>query len=197
MKGKKKVFVFDDVDVMTNIERTLPNGIKKPVSFTVRKAHEKTLYEINQEIIEAKKKKKKIKATSGKKKKWVKTLTSNIHKFPKFIRKILLRWMFNHPTFKKKAMGTVNVTAVGMFGTGKGHMIHLTPHTVSLGVGGMDLLPFNYKGDIVNRQMLALTLALDHSVVDGAPAARFFHDLRQWLMYFCHDADWCFKSLPE
>ena len=107
----------------------------------------------------------------------------------------MLNWMFNSPEMKKKSMGTVNVTAVGMFGSGLGHMIHLTPHTASLGVGGMDSLPFNYKGEIVNRDILGLTLALDHSVIDGAPAARFFHDLRQWFMHFCFEADWCFKSL--
>jgi pyruvate/2-oxoglutarate dehydrogenase complex dihydrolipoamide acyltransferase (E2) component len=59
----------------------------------------------------------------------------------------------------------------------------------------MDFLPTNYNGEIKNRQMLGLTLALDHSIIDGGPAARFYHDLRQWLEHFCHDKDWCFKSL--
>jgi hypothetical protein len=36
---------------------------------------------------------------------------------------------------------------------------------------------------------------MDHDVIDGGPATRFFHDVRQWLMFFCHDKDWCFKSL--
>ncbi len=195
MKRNKQLYIFDDVDVMTNIERKLPNGIKKPVSYTIRKAHQKSLYEISQELTEAKKTKT-IAVTSGKKKPWVKKITSNIHKFPKFLRRFFLKWMFASPIMKKNSMGTVNVTAVGMFGSGLGHMIHLTPHTVSLGVGGMDSLPYNVNGEIVNRDILGLTLALDHAIVDGAPAARFFHDLRQWIMHFCHEADWCFKSLP-
>lgn len=195
MKKNKQIYVFNDVDVSTNIERTLPNGKKKPTSYTIRKAQNKSLLEINQELIEAKKLKK-LSVSGGKKKGILKKLTSNIHKYPKFIRKALLKMMFSSPKMKKGAMGTVNVTAVGMFGSGKGHMIHLTPHTASLGVGGMDVLPFNVEGKVINRDMLAITLAIDHSIVDGGPAARFFHDLRQWIMYFCHDAEWCFKSLP-
>ena len=92
-------------------------------------------------------------------------------------------------------MGTVGVTAVGMFGSGMGKMVHITLHTLSLGVWGMDSMPWNHEGKIVNREVVGLTIAMDHAIIDGAPAARFFHDLRQWLMYFCHEADWCFKSL--
>ena len=194
-KKKKELFIFEDVDVLTNIERTMPDGTKKPVNYTVRKAQTKTLKEISDELREAQKSKE-IRVTSGKQKsKLMKIISKNVHKFPKFIRKLILNYNFNSPTFKKKTLGTVGVTAVGMFGSGLGHMIHLTPHTISLGVGGMDLLPFNINGEVVNRELLALTIAMDHAIVDGGPAARFFHDLRQMIMHFCHEADWCFKSL--
>ncbi|WP_371806038.1 2-oxo acid dehydrogenase subunit E2 [Candidatus Lokiarchaeum ossiferum] len=193
-KKKKELYIFEDVDVLTNIERKLPDGTKKPVNYTIRKAQTKTLKEISAELREAQKSKE-ISATSGKQSSLMKKISKNIHKFPKFIRKIILNFLFSSPTFKKNSMGTVGVTAVGMFGSGLGHMIHLTPHTISLGVGGMDVLPFNVNGEIVNRDLIALTIAMDHAIIDGAPAARFFHDLRQMIMYFCHDAEWCFKSL--
>ena len=195
-KGKKKLYVFDDVDVMTNIERELPDGSKKPVSYTIRKAHTKTLKEISQELREAQKTKH-IQAASGQKNALLKKVAKNVHKSPKFMRKLILNYMFKDPKFKKSAMGTVGVTAVGMFGSGMGKMIHLTPHTLSLGVGGMESLPTNYIGEIVLRDQIGLTIAMDHAIIDGAPAARFFHDLRQMFMYFCHDADWCFKSLDN
>ncbi len=195
MRKRKEIFTFQDVDVMTNIEREFPDGSKRPVSYTFRKANEKTLKQISEELREAQKVKT-VTATSTKGKKgWIKWIVKRLPKFPRFIRHLLLRWMFNNPQLKKNAMGTVNVTAVGMFGTGMGKMIHITPHALSLGVGGMDNLPFTIDGKVVPRKMLGLTLAMDHSIIDGAPATRFFHDLRQWLMFFCHDADWCFKSL--
>lgn len=193
-KGKKKLYIFDDVDVMTNIERKLPDGTKKPVSYTIRKAQTKTLKEISQELREAQQVKH-VQAATGQKNPILKKLAKNVHKFPKFIRRIILNKMFSDPIFKKKAMGTVGVTAVGMFGSGMGKMIHLTPHTLSLGVGGMESLPTNYEGKIILRDQIGLTLAMDHAIIDGAPAARFFHDLRQMIMFFCHEADWCFKSL--
>lgn len=193
-KGKKKLYVFDDVDVMTNIERELPDGTKKPVSYTIRKAQTKNLKEISRELREAQKFKH-VQATSGQKNGLLKKVAKNVHKLPKFTRKLILNHMFRDPKFKKNAMGTVGVTAVGMFGSGMGKMIHLTPHTLSLGVGGMESLPTNYNGEIVLRDQIGLTIAMDHAIIDGAPAARFFHDLRQMFMYFCHEADWCFKSL--
>ena len=66
-KGKKKLYIFDDVDVMTNIERKLPDGTKKPVSYTIRKAQTKTLKEISQELREAQQLKH-VQAATGQKK---------------------------------------------------------------------------------------------------------------------------------
>lgn len=196
LKKKKEVYTFDDVDVSTNIERTLPDGMKKPVSYTIRQAHKKNLLEISRELREAQKAKE-VSASTAKRKGIAKFIGANIHRFPKPLRTFFLNKLINDPMFKKNSMGTVNVTAVGMFGSGTGHMIHITSHTVSLGVGGMQSLPYNNNGKVENREVLALTLAMDHSVIDGGPAARFYHDLRQWIEHFSHEADWCFKSLDE
>ena len=51
-KRKSKYYIFDEVDVATNIERNV-DGVKKPVSYTVRNAHIKTLRQIHTEIREA------------------------------------------------------------------------------------------------------------------------------------------------
>ncbi|MHA1454302.1 MAG: 2-oxo acid dehydrogenase subunit E2 [Promethearchaeota archaeon] len=200
MRKKKELYIFNDVDVMTNIERTLADGSKKPISYTIRKANEKTLRQISDELREAQKEKKITATSTGKKsgkKRWIKWVVKRMPDLPRWIRHALLKWMFSKPQLKKNAMGTANVTAVGMFGSGLGYMIHLTPHALSLGVGGMDNVPFTVDGVVMSRKMLGLTLAMDHDIIDGGPAARFFHDLRQWLMFFCHDADWCFKSLEN
>ena len=195
IRKNKEIYTFDDVDVMTNIERTMEDGSKRPVSYTFRKAHKKTLKQISNELREAQKVKQVTATSTEGKKRWIQRVVKRLPYYPKFIRYFLLRLMFNNPMLKKQAMGTVNVTAIGMFGTGMGKMIHVTPHALSLGIGGMEKLPFNVDGKVMNRDLVGMTLAMDHSVIDGAPATRFFHDFREHLMYFCHDADWCFKSL--
>ena len=194
IKNKKMLYVFNDVDVSTNMERTLPDGTKKPVSFTIRKAHTKTLKQISDEIRTAQQKKE-IQATTAKRSKFLARIAKNLHKFPKFIRKMIIIKLLSDPVFKKKNFGTVNVSSIGSFASHHGHAIHLSPHNLSLAVGGMDKLPYNVNGEIINRNLVGITLAMNHTVIDGGPATRFFNDLCQWLSNYCLDADWCFKSL--
>ena len=195
-KGKHEIYTFNDVDFSTNIERTFPDGTKRPTSHTIRKANEKTLREISDELNDAKIAKQQTATDTKGKKGIVRWLIKRIHKMPGWFRRAIIRRMiFKDPVLKKKSMGTVNLTAVGMAGTGMGKMVHITPHSLSIGIGGIEELPYTIEGKVYSRQMVGITLAMDHDVIDGAPAARFFHDARQWLMYTCHDMDWCFPSL--
>lgn len=60
-----------------------------------------------------------------------------------------------------------------MFGQRSGWGIANMPHTLYVVVGGIGEKPAVVDGRIEPREMLSLTLALDHDLVDGAPAARF------------------------
>jgi pyruvate/2-oxoglutarate dehydrogenase complex dihydrolipoamide acyltransferase (E2) component len=82
----------------------------------------------------------------------------------------------------RQRIGTVAVSAVGMFGGGGGFGI--TPLGLfSLGVvvGGMAQRPTVVDGQVAVGDVLDLTLAIDHNVVDGAPAARFAAELRDLI----------------
>jgi pyruvate/2-oxoglutarate dehydrogenase complex dihydrolipoamide acyltransferase (E2) component len=48
-------------------------------------------------------------------------------------------------------------------------------------VGGMSQRPRVVDGQVATRDVLDLTLAIDHNVVDGAPAARFAAEFRELL----------------
>lgn len=80
------------------------------------------------------------------------------------------------------ATGTVQVTAVGMFAGGGGFAV--APPTLAsllVVVGGVSKRP-RVAGDHVQvRDVLDLTVTIDHNVVDGAPAARFGAHLRQLI----------------
>jgi pyruvate/2-oxoglutarate dehydrogenase complex dihydrolipoamide acyltransferase (E2) component len=78
------------------------------------------------------------------------------------------------------AIGTVQVTALGMFAGGGGFAI-APPTLASLAVvvGGISTSPVEVDGHIETLDLLDLTVTIDHNVVDGAPATRFAADLRQ------------------
>jgi len=79
----------------------------------------------------------------------------------------------------RQRAGTVAVTAVGMFGGGSGFGLSpMTLMTLQVVVGGMTRRPRVVDGRIEIRDVLDLTIAIDHNVVDGAPAARFCAYLR-------------------
>jgi pyruvate/2-oxoglutarate dehydrogenase complex dihydrolipoamide acyltransferase (E2) component len=82
----------------------------------------------------------------------------------------------------RQRIGTVGVTAVGMFAGGAGFGITgLTLMSLQVVVGGIAPRPRAVGGDIEIRDVLDLTVTIDHNVVDGAPAARFGADLRQLI----------------
>jgi pyruvate/2-oxoglutarate dehydrogenase complex dihydrolipoamide acyltransferase (E2) component len=48
-------------------------------------------------------------------------------------------------------------------------------------VGGISQKPMVVDGRVEPREVMDLTVTIDHNVVDGAPAARFGADLRRML----------------
>lgn len=89
-------------------------------------------------------------------------------------------------------IGTVCVTALGMFADGGGFAI--APPTLAsllLVVGGVSRRPRAIGDQVQVRDVLDLTLTIDHNVVDGSPATRFAADLRHLLTTAAalHDVD--------
>jgi pyruvate/2-oxoglutarate dehydrogenase complex dihydrolipoamide acyltransferase (E2) component len=80
------------------------------------------------------------------------------------------------------ATGTVQVTAVGMFADGAGYAI--APPTLAslvVVVGGASKRPRAVGDRVEVRDVLDLTITIDHNVVDGGPATRFAADLRRLI----------------
>ncbi len=82
----------------------------------------------------------------------------------------------------RQLTGTVAVTSVGMFAGGGGFAIApLTLMPLQIVIGGMSPRPRAVRGRIEVRDVLDLTVSVDHNVVDGAPAARFGAELRDLI----------------
>jgi pyruvate/2-oxoglutarate dehydrogenase complex dihydrolipoamide acyltransferase (E2) component len=165
---RSQLVLFDDVDIRIQVERDI-RGQKFPVPHIVRAANKKTVRAIQEEIRTVQ-----AQPMSGREMKalpWVTLL-------PGFARQIFLWFMLKNPRLIKEFLGTVGLTAIGMFGDRGGWGIGLPSlHTLSIVVGGIAERPALVDGKVEAHEYLSVTLDFDHDLIDGAPAARFTQHL--------------------
>ncbi len=77
--------------------------------------------------------------------------------------------------------GTFTITNLGFTDVDHFTPILRPPESAVLGVGRIVEKPVAAQGRIVVRPMVGLSLTVDHRIIDGAPAARFLHTLKQML----------------
>jgi pyruvate/2-oxoglutarate dehydrogenase complex dihydrolipoamide acyltransferase (E2) component len=173
-KGRRHLFVFDEVDVALPIEREVA-GQMQPIIFIVRAANTKTFREIHEEIRSAQVGQVSRVWEGFAAGSWLQSLPMPL------IRagwKIFCWMRQAFPQIQKKYGGTVGLTAVGMFGRGSGWGIPLNDHTLDLTLGGIAVKPGVVDGHIRLREYLSVTLSFNHALIDGAPAARFARRLQ-------------------
>jgi pyruvate dehydrogenase E2 component (dihydrolipoyllysine-residue acetyltransferase) len=77
--------------------------------------------------------------------------------------------------------GGFTISNLGMFGIQNFAAIINPPQAMILAVGVGEERVVARKGQMVIRQMMSCTLAVDHRVVDGATGARFLQTLRSYI----------------
>jgi pyruvate dehydrogenase E2 component (dihydrolipoamide acetyltransferase) len=77
--------------------------------------------------------------------------------------------------------GTFTITNLGMFDIDAFTPVMNPPELAILGVGRIQPKPVVHAGEVVVRQMVTLSLAFDHRLVDGAPAARFLQRIKRLM----------------
>jgi hypothetical protein len=138
----------------------------------VRATNRKTVREIHDEVRRVQREAPGSDQRSG----WLRRLSSLA---PAFLRRLGLRLLLRSPHWLKRTAGTTIVSAVGMFASGGGWGVGIVPlHTLCLTIGGIAQKPTVVDGRVEIRDLLSLTLSVDHDIVDGAPAARFVRRLR-------------------
>jgi pyruvate/2-oxoglutarate dehydrogenase complex dihydrolipoamide acyltransferase (E2) component len=169
-QGRRKLIVFEDVDVATRIEHEV-DGESYAVPYIVRAANRKTVREVHDEIRAAQ-------HTAPR------SELSRLRMVPTALHRPFV-WAFTaiaerRPRLWKQTMGTVGITSVGMFANGAGWGIPLpAPTALMLTVGGIGEKEVVRNGQPVVREMLSLTISLNHDVVDGGPATRFSERLKE------------------
>ena len=168
---RRRLITFHDVDVVTMIE---PKAGEVAIPHIIRCAQAKSVLEISEEI----------RAIQGKpgSSQQAGSLMDLAPRLPRFTRILFFRILKRNPEWFKQMAGTVVVTSVGMFGKGGGWGIGFLPtHNLGLTVGGISQKPGVKDGNILVRDFLNLTIAFDHDIIDGAPAARFAKSLGELI----------------
>lgn len=174
LADKRKIVTFKDVNISIVVEKDL-NGEKVPIPLVITNAQTKTAEEITAGI---------EKARSGSLTEKDIVLHRKSHRmeklyylFPGFLRRYFWRVLLARPRFAFRTMGNVSVTTPGMGGSVKGWFIHKAIHPLSFGLGTTLQKPVAFKGEICLREILSMTVLIDHDVIDGAPMVRFVKEL--------------------
>ncbi len=179
-KGKRKVLLFEGVDISVMIEREI-EGVKVPLPYLVRETNRKTIGEIAEEIGSGRRQaienEKNFVLGDGKNR----ILMKIYYTLPGFVRSYIWKQMIKRPFFFKKNMGTVMVTSVGMIGEMHGWIIPVSVHPLCFAIGSVVKKPWVVDDEIKIREILYLTALVDHDVIDGAPAVRAFTHLKDLI----------------
>jgi pyruvate/2-oxoglutarate dehydrogenase complex dihydrolipoamide acyltransferase (E2) component len=164
-----RLVIFDDVNINVIVEVDSPQG-KIALPHIVRAANRKTFRQIHDEI-------RAVQAAPGRTEE--QRFLSWFLWLPGPLRRLIESALVRFPLRTRRLVTPILVTSVGMFGAGA--FWGLTPADFPLLVvlGGTVERPRLADGRLENREMLCVTLSLDHVIVDGAPAARFGRRFRE------------------
>lgn len=174
LKGTRQVVIFNDINVSIIVEKNI-HGQKVPMPLIIEKANERTIESITTQIANAQ----------------ITELTNNdivlqsksnrLERFyyllPGFFRRYVWRYLLKHPHAAFSRMGNVAITSVSMMGNANGWFIPVSIHPICLGISSVVKKPAVIDDKIEIREILNMTILLDHDVFDGAPMARFINDL--------------------
>jgi pyruvate/2-oxoglutarate dehydrogenase complex dihydrolipoamide acyltransferase (E2) component len=179
-KGKREIVIFDDIDISIMIEREI-QGEKVPLPYVIRKTNEKSIADIYTEIKAGQRQAIDDEGNYVLGEKKNEYLMKTYYWLPGWVRRAIWRKIIRSPYQTKQNMGTVVITSVGMMGKINGWMVPVSVHPFSLAVGSIIKKPGVVDNRIEVREYLYLTLAVDHDVIDGAPAVRALSKLTRLI----------------
>ncbi|NWF88753.1 MAG: 2-oxo acid dehydrogenase subunit E2 [Ignavibacteriaceae bacterium] len=177
LKNKRSAVVFNDIDISIAVE-TDYNGELVPIPYVIRETNKKDFIQITEEITKAKNQKlNNDDVLLGEKKN--KLFSDLYYILPGILRRFIWKIILKYPAAAKKNMGSVMVTSIGMAGKIKGWFIHTSIHPLSFGIGSILKKPAVVNDKIEIREILNMTVLLDHDVIDGIPMTRFIKKLSE------------------
>lgn len=77
--------------------------------------------------------------------------------------------------------GTFSITNYGAVGSSYGVPVIKYPEAAIIGIGRITKKPVVIDGEIVIRDLVPISLSIDHRIVDGADAGRFLNKVKEFL----------------
>jgi pyruvate/2-oxoglutarate dehydrogenase complex dihydrolipoamide acyltransferase (E2) component len=175
-RNRRKLLLFDDVDISVIVEKEV-EGKLVPLPLVIRRANRKAMAQIQQEIDDAK-----SRTVLGEGDYVLDDRRSALrmklyYLLPSALRTLALKFILSRPMMRKKMMGTAILTSIGTKRKIPGWFIHTSYHNLSFGIGSVERKARVVDEQVKPRDILNLTVLMDHDVIDGAPMARFIADL--------------------
>jgi pyruvate/2-oxoglutarate dehydrogenase complex dihydrolipoamide acyltransferase (E2) component len=177
--GKRSIATFASVNVSIMVERNV-DGSYVPLPLLIPNADSRAVEDIEAQIAVARQQAVQAatvvlgKTGSNRRRRLSMAL---YYALPGFIRRWLLKRALANPARLQHMMGSVVITSVGMGGRVKGWFIPKSMHPVCIGIGAVTPKAVVLNGRIEAREVLHMTVLVDHDVVDGAPASRWISTL--------------------
>lgn len=163
-RRRRTLIIFDEVDANTQIEATV-DGQPIVKSVIIRSINHRSIESLTAEI----RAEQRTRPASDRRYRWSLAYLS----LPRPLRRLIWRVLLRRPHLFRRLGGTIAVSSIGMSGPAGGWGIPVTPATLTITVGGIVTKPRYVDKCLRPRDLLDLTISVDHEIVDGAPAARF------------------------
>jgi pyruvate/2-oxoglutarate dehydrogenase complex dihydrolipoamide acyltransferase (E2) component len=176
-----KLVRFADVDVSVPVEVTTPQG-SFPRELVLRQAQRRSADDLYAELETARERFRHSGAT-GAEDRWFRRTMAALRWVPGFVRIAAIR-LFMRSAFRiKRSAGTTLVTSVGKFAAIPGFAFTFStgPRAAAFAVGSVVAKPWVHQGQVCVRSVVAVSIMVNHDLVDGAPAARFASRLKELI----------------
>lgn len=176
--GRRKLITFDDVDIAVPMERAV-GQVGVPLPLLIKGVNRKTVVDIQREIDLASRQaiqdeRDYILSQHA----FSRGILRLYYALPQWARLVAFRWLLNDPFRAKRQSGTVLVTTVNATGNAAGWILPTRSlHNLSIALGSVTKKPWVVDGEVRIRDILQLTVSMNHDVIDGVPARRFVQDL--------------------
>ena len=176
--GRNRLVMFRDADIAIPVESSVGEGTA-PLPLLIKATNRKSMQEIDREIQAA------VSRRIEDERDYIlsshsfsRTALRLYYRLPQWLRVLALKVLVADPLRARRISGTVTVTTVNAIGESSGWILPTRSwHNLLFALGTISKKPWVVKGEVKIREILNLTVAFTHDVVDGAPARRFMQHL--------------------